>query len=524
MNKITRIEYLKEEVAKIEHEIADLKDVIENERNEIDEEAIFWKKTLDIIPISTYVAIPAKIIWCNSFMEKSFGYFESEWRAFNQVEFRSKFHPDDFSVLQKAVEEIVKGKTGTLCEIRMKGKDGVWRWYIMSASMFEFPDDSCINNSKKEIMDWIYCSLKMLDFPGEFGIPKSIVALLSIDHRKKMESQLQENEEKYKKLVSSLFDMLIVFQDEKVIFANKTALEVLDYSAQEIHELSLKDFLAEEIISNFRKDCNFQNRGEFISNGEIELKTKRNISKPVFMRSSKILSEGKILMMVLFTDLTELRERQSLQEYANRLIFAQEMERRRISRELHDNILQILMSSLSSIDYCKSRSAEELPEEALKARQLINTAVNEIRKISHNLHPIILEDLGLKPALHKLIREFKEKTGIEIETDFEKASDDLAYELNISIYRIFQDALTNIENYQSVNNIRLSCSVVNSIIEIRIIDNRKVFFVKKIKEGSRDTLNLSLRNIMERVRILNGEFDLKATAGKDTELAINIPF
>ena len=204
-----------------------------------------------------------------------------------------------------------------------------------------------------------------------------------------------------------------------------------------------------------------------------------------------------------------------------RIVGTQEEERGRVARELHDSISQILVGVRYALDVTSRRilNGDEKAADTLSIGiDSLTGAIQEVRRISRDLRPSILDDLGLSPAIKTLVDEFSQRTGITTDfssTVFRKLLDD---DSKIALYRIAQEALTNIERHSSASHISVSLKGTRRGGIMEIEDNGQGF--KKSRPGS--TAGLGLRNMEERIEQLGGQFKIKSNSN-GTKILAKIP-
>ncbi len=158
-------------------------------------------------------------------------------------------------------------------------------------------------------------------------------------------------------------------------------------------------------------------------------------------------------------DITQRKEGEEVLRSLPRLIReAQETERRRVARELHDSVNQMLASAKFRIEVVEEKLQARNPvawRETLKTKALLERAMNEVRRISRNLRPSELDDLGLVPAVRSLCREFSERTGLPVELDLKELPDQFSKATELDLYRILQEALNNIEKHARATRVSL---------------------------------------------------------------------
>ena len=192
-----------------------------------------------------------------------------------------------------------------------------------------------------------------------------------------------------------------------------------------------------------------------------------------------------------------------LKELTQRVFDAQEDERRRVARELHDGISQILVGVKYALDITKRRLAQEDPramDTLERGHEALTGAIQEVRRISRDLRPGVLDDLGLGPALKALIDDFEARTGIETTLETVVFRNRVDQEGRIALYRIAQEALTNIERHSGATEVTLDLRGHRRGATLRIEDNGHGIDPDKVR-GQR---GIGLRNMQERMDQLGG--------------------
>jgi len=520
MNQFEKSNRLKERVAELEKQIKETKEIIEFKKNNIKSESLFWQKVINKIPTPVYFTTSSRILLYNNDVIKSFGCSQFEMEPERSGEPILNKLCGKLCLLKKVSDELLSKNEGRLFEYRLEDSRGERHWYLVSVSSLNLPEEIYDLEHYGDFSGWESISSRIPDYSPDTNSSKYLVVLVCIDNRKKMEAQLNENEMKYKTLISNLFDIFIIAKNDKIALINDAAAKALGYSHEEIAHLQLNELFSDNYILNLQAAITEYAPDIFYNYGEVEIITKGNERKRVELKIANTIYDDDPHTIYLLTDLSAGRNSREYRYYSNRLLMVQEEERRRISRELHDNILQLLMSSLSTLEFCINSTGIDLPNEGEKIRDIVEKAVIEIRRISHDLHPIILEDLGLKPAINKMMREFSQKSGILIDAKLDISPDILSHEMNIGVYRILQDIFSYIANHKKTEEIVLKCSSIDSMVQITVQDKRENFDAEKFKANSFDIMNTALKNIRERVSLLNGEF--KVIMGQGVKLTSTI--
>jgi len=206
---------------------------------------------------------------------------------------------------------------------------------------------------------------------------------------------------------------------------------------------------------------------------------------------------------------------------AGRLINAQETERRRISRELHDDLNQRVATLALALSRIKRKLTSQ-PEIVADLNQLYdqtNELGNDIRDLSHQLHPVALEHLGLAGALQGYIGEFERETGIPTSFSARITKDKIPFEISVCLYRIALEALRNIARHSQAKSASVVLEDDDQVLKMSVVDSGIGFEVETGRRGS----GLGLLSAQERVNLLQGTFDVESTPTKGTKLTVTIP-
>lgn len=233
-------------------------------------------------------------------------------------------------------------------------------------------------------------------------------------------------------------------------------------------------------------------------------------------------------VLVVFTSgmLLNIRERRladaKLKELTRRVIDAQEEERGRVARELHDGISQILVGVRYALDNTRRRLARGDDAGARapldKGIDNLGSAITEVRRISRDLRPGVLDDLGLGPALKALTDDFRERTGIETEFSTVVFRNRLDQDSKIALYRIAQEALTNIERHAGATRVTIDLRGHKKGATMRITDNGR-----GLRSGpGRTGTGIGLRNMQERIEQLDGTLRILSSRGAQSGTVIEV--
>jgi signal transduction histidine kinase len=216
-----------------------------------------------------------------------------------------------------------------------------------------------------------------------------------------------------------------------------------------------------------------------------------------------------------------------LREFPRLILQAQETERRRVARELHDSVNQLLSSVKFRIQSVEARIPRELDgalhDEVEKTRVLLDKAMLEVRRISRNLRPSELDDLGLVPALRSLCAEFGERTGIAVELACPDRREKLPPEIELTAYRIAQEALANVEKHAAAQHVSVELACDRGRLRMRLRDDGCGFARHAPAPVAGRNGGMGLMDIEERVRLVGGTCAVESVPAAGTEVAIELP-
>ena len=211
-----------------------------------------------------------------------------------------------------------------------------------------------------------------------------------------------------------------------------------------------------------------------------------------------------------------------IRKLLGRLIDVQEAERRRISRELHDDLNQKIATLSISISRLKRRVPlpdGELISELDQIRETANDLTNEVRRLSHQLHPAVLEHLGLVTALESYIAGFVDEERINVQLTADLGAERIPFQTSICLYRVAVEALRNVARHSGAESAAVSLKRTSAGLELQVTDSGKGFDVETFRHGG----GLGLISVEERLRLLQGSCEIRSAPERGTTLDARVP-
>ena len=217
---------------------------------------------------------------------------------------------------------------------------------------------------------------------------------------------------------------------------------------------------------------------------------------------------------------------EQLRLLSRRILSVQEEERKRISRELHDVIAQMLTGinvRLATLKIDAKSNNKDLSDKISRTQRLVEKSVDIVHQFARELRPAVLDHLGLIPALHSFMKTFAKETGIQISLTAFKGLEELSSSKRTALYRVAQEALTNVARHAEAGRVDVTIKKAPNAIVMQITDNGKSFDSKR-SWSSKKSQHLGLLGMRERVEMVGGRFTVESTPGKGTTIHAKIPF
>lgn len=344
-----------------------------------------------------------------------------------------------------------------------------------------------------------------------------------IAERERAEAALRESEERYRSVFAAATDgLLLIDDDDRVVQANPAACRMHGRSPNALDGMSVFDLISpvsRHLYASFKK----QPDGFDMVRAEAVHVRADGSTIDVEARASSIQVASGRRTLAILTDVTERKEAvRRLAMLSRKALMAQEDERARVSRDLHDELGQLLTASRFELG-CLQKYAAELPDEVsnalARAIERVQESTDELRRICRGLRPPLLDDLGLEPAARALVQEFEERGSLTIESKVQvDESEPLAKEVALCAYRVLQEGLNNVVRHARARRVVVALTTGASELRLQVRDDG-VGFDTADSAGQ----GVGIAGMRERASLVGGELRIDSEPSRGTELNLVIP-
>ncbi|NLK98256.1 MAG: sensor histidine kinase [Epulopiscium sp.] len=348
------------------------------------------------------------------------------------------------------------------------------------------------------------------------------------EHAQQEYQQLQQELHELKTQISNTIDLVESF--EKAL--KKSRLELMQvnknfekYSQEEMKEIYAKaDQLRISLaVEKEREQMLIQKRNE------LEVRLKR--SAKTVEKAENLINHVAIAMNFLTGDLKDISNQiEDLQEKKSlgiKILRAQENERQRVAREIHDGPAQSMSNVVLKSELCiklLDRDLDKARQELINLKEMVRISIQDVRRIIYDLRPMSLDDLGIIPTLERYISKINEEHDIMIKFITKGTPCFLPSIISLTLFRLAQEALNNILKHAHATEATVKLSFLEEYIELFISDNGRGFDVEEVHKKIRDDgSGFGLSSMKERTELLDGEFSIRSEPNQGTRYYIRIP-
>ncbi|MGE5615228.1 MAG: sensor histidine kinase [Bacillota bacterium] len=271
---------------------------------------------------------------------------------------------------------------------------------------------------------------------------------------------------------------------------------------------------------------------QFLIRRRNELEVRIKDAVKTVQKADNLIAKVGVALDYLSGDLQEvslkLEDLQHRQLLGLKIIKAQEEERQRVAREIHDGPAQLMSNVVLKAEICEKLidvDLEKAREELRSLKKTVRDSLQDVRKIIYNLRPMSLDDLGLVPTLQRYVLTFQEEHGLAVSFTTKGVQPELKSVISLTVFRIVQEALSNVAKHAKANSISIHLEFLETELKLYVIDDGVGFDIARLKEKDDDlSRGFGLISMRERVELLSGEMNIHSEPGKGTRLNIMIPF
>lgn len=431
-----------------------------------------------------------------------------------------KIAVEEVPVCYKAYNDPPKSRICSYCPTAKTLKDG-----RVHESVSETPRNGRIVNYK-------IISSPIKDKDG--NIMAAIEVVEDVTERRRAEEEIR----KFKTISDrASYGTVITDMDRKIIYCNECYAQM--------HDMTIDEVLGKDIFTLFPPQQHkplAKSMGELGKLGRISASEFWHCRKdgtlfPTLTNAQIITDDEQNPLYVSATaiDITDKKkaevalknQRDMLRDVTGHVIKIQEEERRRISMELHDSIGQSLSVTKLQVQNLLKQIKDENHSEISKGldaiSNLVSDTIKDLRLISANLRPVILDNLGLWPTIEWYLKDFGKKADLQIQIEIEDDLPGIVQKAEVHVFRVIQEIMINIQKHSKAKHVVFKCHHEKSRINIEIQEDGSGFDPDAIFDPSARRLGMGLINIMERVKIVKGKLDIKSEAQGGAKFIVSIP-
>jgi PAS domain S-box-containing protein len=338
---------------------------------------------------------------------------------------------------------------------------------------------------------------------------------------------LQESEEKYRTIVHAMNDIIFIFDENNYFTQCFTANRDLLYKAS-------KDFIGRTHQAVMPPNVNklFEKAAKSVrktkTNEKYEYFLNINKNKYWFLANMDINEDGKSLVVII-TDITKLKKTEQklkksekqLQRLTEHLHCVREKERIGIANEIHDDLGQYLTGLRMDLSWLNTKIPKDndtLPEKVNSMLNNIDLIIQKVQTISRSLRPDLLDNLNLLAAIKWHSENFEKPTGIKCHIISDLTDLNIEPKRSTMLYRIFQEALTNVARHSKASEVNISLTMIKNSIKLEISDNGLGITVEQINSVE----SLGIRSMKERAKSFKSKFQIKGKLNEGTKIAVTV--
>ncbi len=453
------------------------------------------KGLLNSLTIGIYIVQDGKFLLINRRFQEISGYTEDELLG---TDFLRLVHPRDKHIVRENAVKMLQGRRSDPYEYRVFNKNGQTLWVSEMVTS--------------------------IDYSGKRAV---LCNFMDITDRKHAEEALRRSEENFKSLIENALDLIIIVDIDGVIsYASPAVERLLGFTPESYTGRDFREAVHPDDAPKVMKVT----RG---SNPSTDIRVRHRDGSWRYFEGivKKRINNGRVSGVVINArDITERKRadeelrssRQQFRDLSAHLQAIREQERKQISRDLHDELGQGLTALKMELSWLEKKLPEGdrlLHEKVSSISKVVDNTVRMVQRISTELRPGILDDLGLIAAIEWQATQFQDRTGIKCQFQLPHKNISLEQDRSAAIFRIFQETLTNVARHAQATRVGVTLRQKGDHLILRIKDNGKGITSREIF----DPKSLGLIGIRERAYSLGGEAKIAGVPDKGTTVTVTIP-
>ncbi len=482
--------------------LSDLREKIaflEKERSEHLLEQDLYKTLANSSQVGVYILQDRKFQFVNPHIAEYAGYREEEMVGMESL---SLIHPDDRLTARKNAIRMLKGQRFSPYEFRIITGDGRIKWIMETSTPIYYRGKRAVLGNS-----------------------------MNITGQKEARNRLEELEALESSILDAIPHAVVGLHNRRFIFANNAVQDVFGWLPEELIGRSVRliyrndadhDEIARRFYDSLEKQRTYST--------EFPCRHKDGHEIICLMRASRIgerLTERRIV--VTYEDITERKKaekeleesREKMRNLSIHLQSVREEERTRIAREIHDELGQSLTAFKMDLSWLGKRmTSEKLLHDKIKAMSgLVDRTIESVHRISADLRPGLLDDLGLVAAMEWQAKEFSARSGIACEADLEAEDVPLDKEPATAVFRIFQETLTNVARHSNATKVFVRLETKGDKVILEVTDNGRGITQKQIN----DPKSFGIMGMRERALLWGGDVQVIGSRSRGTTVKVSIP-
>ena len=363
-----------------------------------------------------------------------------------------------------------------------------------------------------------------------------VLAYWQVARRKAAEGALHNVETRVASILESAMDAVITAdENQRIVLFNAAAETMFGCPREQALGAPLAEFMPERFRAehqhHIRRFGETGTSSRRMGGQRIVTGLRRSGEEfPIDASISQITENDKKFYTVILRDVTDRvraeealrRSKEELRELASAANSVREQEKSRIARELHDELAQALTALKMDATWVAERlprSEKALAEKLAAMQAMLDSTVAATRRISADLRPLMLDDMGLVPAAEWLVQNFSERTGIHCELAVGAPDLELAEPHASAVFRILQESLTNVARHAQASLVEVALDREDGAVTLRVRDNGRGFSPADPRKPN----SFGLMGLRERAYLLGGEVDVASEQGRGTTIEVRIP-